>query len=537
MFELLGSQSVFPKPQRKQANDRLENLSPRDRELFFAYGWGARAVLPYDCVHHAFENQAQIRPEAKAATHEGKSMTYAELDHYSNRVAQKLKALGVRPGDHVGLFVQRSLPMLAGILGILKTGAAYVPQHIGVVTDEQLRHVVETAEIKVALTLEKFESLVPEIDGLAVQSIEPLFQPPFDKSTQTLKPENMYGQGQKEGTCFVLFTSGTTGMPNGVQVTHNNVCNIIHTHPGGLSIKPGQKVSQILSISFDMAAWEILGCLSHGGELIIRGKSLEEAAIKADVIIATPSILNTFDVSKFKNTKVVAVAGEPCPEPLAERWSKICTFYNNCGPTETTIVNTMHRYVQNSGNVSIGKPTPNNTVYVLDENLKPLPIGEIGEMWAGGDCVSAGYLNNEELNSDRYREDPFVGGGAKMFRTRDLGRWNDRGELEHFGRTDDQVKIRGFRVELDSITSVLESAPDVQQAVTLKLNSRDLVAFVSPLNVNVEKAKASIEASLPYYCVPREILAVDSLPRTDRGKIDKRYLTKMAVEVIEMKGE
>lgn len=179
--------------------------------------------------------------------------------------------------------------------------------------------------------------------------------------------------------------------------------------------------------------------------------------------------------------------------------------------------------------LSIGIPTANNTVYILNEELKACAIGEIGEMWAGGDCVSAGYIANDELNADRYRPDPFLV-GRKMFRTRDLGRWTIDGELEHFGRTDDQVKIRGFRVELDSVSNILESAPGCKQAVTLKLNDRNLVAFVSPKSVDIELAKKAVAEKLPYYCTPAMIIALDELPVTSRGKIDKRLLTAMAVE-------
>ena len=151
-------------------------------------------------------------------------------------------------------------------------------------------------------------------------------------------------------------------------------------------------------------------------------------------------------------------------------------------------------------------------------------------MWAGGDCVSAGYIGNEELTNERYRPDPFLGNGRMMFRTRDLGRWTPDGDLEHFGRTDDQVKVRGFRVELDSVSAALESAPNCVRAATLKLDSRHLVGFVSPQTVDTELASDAVAADLPYYCVPKFILALEALPLTSRGKIDKRKLLKMAQE-------
>ncbi|MEM7343906.1 MAG: AMP-binding protein, partial [Chloroflexota bacterium] len=197
-------------------------------------------------------------------------------------------------------------------------------------------------------------------------------------------------------------------------------------------------------------------------------------------------------------------------------------------PTETTIINTAQHYTPDLERLTIGKPTPNNTVYVLNEEMQPCAIGEVGEMWAGGDCVTAGYLDNPTLNQERYADDPFLGNGQKMFRTRDLGRWTSDGELEHFGRTDDQVKIRGFRVELDSVSAALESVPACNQAVTLKLDSRNLVAFVSPAIVDEADAKQAVADKLPYYCIPAFVMAMDELPRTSRGKIDKRLLLSMA---------
>ena len=262
---------------------------------------------------------------------------------------------------------------------------------------------------------------------------------------------------------------------------------------------------------------------------MIRGRDFMQVVSQVDVVIATPSILSSFDADRAHNMQVAAVAGEPCPVPLADKWSQFCTFYNSCGPTEETIINTMQNYPVAKHGLTIGAPTPNNTVYVLNENLEPCAIGEVGEMWAGGDCVSAGYLANDTLNGERYKDDPFLGNGRKMFRTRDLGRWNANGELEHYGRTDDQVKIRGFRVELDSISGALESVPTCEQAVTLKLDDRSLVAFVSPATVDPEEAKTAVANALPYYCVPKYILARDELPRTSRGKIDKRGLLKTAV--------
>jgi amino acid adenylation domain-containing protein len=529
------NEKVTPKPKRRRQNGRfvfdkttLSNLSLLDQVLFDRFGQGLLMPVPYATMHQAFEHFASIQPDAIAVQHLGQTITYGELDRQANRLATILAQHGVKTGDHVALFLQRSIPMIVGILATLKAGAAYVPQHVGVAPPAHLNYVLEVANIAVILTLSYLQDAVPMPDGRILLNIDDLMQEPFADETEfveTFVPETAVSP---QNSCFIIFTSGTTGQPNGVQVTHGNVGNILLTAPGNLGIQPGMKVAQILSIAFDMAAWEIWGCLGNGGTLLIRGKDFMEVLRQVDVVISTPSILATFEADQCHNVKAVAVAGEPCPRPLADKWGAFCAFYNSCGPTEVTIVNTAEQHFPWKEELTIGKPTPNNTVYILDENLRPLPIGEVGEMWAGGDCVSKGYIGNEELTSERYRPDPFLGGGRMMFRTRDLGKWTLQGELEHYGRTDDQVKIRGFRVELDSVSAALESTPNCKRAVALKLDSRDLVGFVSPRTVDVDVAREAVASQLPYYCTPKFIIDLAELPKTPRGKIDKRLLLEMA---------
>ncbi|MFF7163154.1 amino acid adenylation domain-containing protein [Streptomyces sp. NPDC008086] len=501
----------------------LSHLTPRDQHLFWHYGRGPTVPVPDPLLHRAVERRAAAAPYAVAAEHRGATIMYGELDRYADAVAARLAREGVRPGDHVGLFVRRSIPMLVGLLGILKAGAAYVPQDIGLAPPAQLAHVVRTARTRVVLTTAEHAHRVPLPalpDGHLVITLDAP-QPYAPAPRPPIRPDD---------GCYVLFTSGTTGRPNGVKVTHRNVANILLTEPGGLGIRPGDRVAQLLNVAFDMAAWEILGCLSHGGTLVIRGKDAAAAARTADVIIATPTVLSGLDPAACPRVHTVAVAGEPCPRPLADRWARHAAFHNCCGPTETTIVNTMHRHRPTDPLLTIGRPTPNNTVYVLDADRRPLPVGEVGEMWAGGDCVSAGYLGNDALNAERYAPDPFLGAGHRMFRTRDLGRWTPDGELEHLGRTDDQVKVRGFRVELDSVSSVLESVEGCVRAVTLKKDARTLVSFVCPADVDPGTARRAVADALPYYCVPEDVMPLPSLPETDRGKIDKQALLRMAEE-------
>ncbi|WP_051174059.1 amino acid adenylation domain-containing protein [Amycolatopsis orientalis] len=484
----------------------LQGLDTADQILFQRFGSGATVAPSFRRIHHAIEEQALRCPTAIAAEHLGGQLTYRELDERADRLAGLLIDLGVRPGDRVGLFLTRSLSMVVGILAVLKAGAAYVPQDVRITPPKVLRQIVGTAGIRVVLTTTAHE--LPGGLGTVV---------PLDSIPDSTAPRKARSCGE---TAMVIFTSGTTGQPNGVQVTHANLCNVLLTEPGSLGIRPGDRVGQLLNIAFDMAAWEILGTLSHGGTLVIRGEEITRTAATLNVVIATPSVLSTLTPSRCANVHTVAVAGERCPPSLAATWSRTAVFHNSCGPTEVTIVNTVQRY---SGTLTIGRPIPNTTVYILDDGLRPCPIGEIGEMWAGGACVTAGYLGNPTLTGERYRPDPFLGGANRMFRTRDLGRWTANGELEHHGRTDDQVKLRGFRVELDAITSAMEQTIGCARASTV-LHEDRLIGFVTPATVAPELVRRAIEERLPYYCLPTLIVPVDRLPMTDRGKVDRRAL-------------
>ncbi|MDD1780046.1 amino acid adenylation domain-containing protein [Enterovibrio sp. ZSDZ35] len=497
----------------------LSKLSPEDRRKFVKYGRGRLEKPAFSTLNQAFEYHAARSPHAIAAMHGSRAISYGELNQEAEKLATLLQKAGVKQGESVGLFITRSIPMLVGMLACLKIGANYVPQHANVAPAKQLEHIVDVARIRIILTLSTHRKQLPTFNNSIVLELDTLlksfeFRALDIAGKRPTKPSDV---------CFVLFTSGTTGKPNGVQVTHRNVCNVVLTSPGNLGVTPGMRVAQILSIAFDMSAWEIYVALCHGATLLIRDSVIEHTTSNANVIIATPSILGQINPDNCEDVKVVAVAGEPCPRPLAEKWAIQCRFYNGCGPTETTIINTA-KWFQTGGALTIGKPTPNNTIYILNDCYEPCDIGEIGEMWAGGAGVTKGYLANASLSQERYRPDPFLGDGHIMFRTRDLGRWTENGELEHFGRTDDQVKIRGYRVELDSVSAILETLDNCRLAITMKVDAEKLVSFVVPAVIDEATAIAHVAASLPYYSVPAKVIAFDQLPLTPRGKIDKRKL-------------
>ncbi|MGW3445588.1 AMP-binding protein [Streptomyces sp. NPDC001076] len=416
----------------------LRHLTPRDQHLFWQYGRGADVPVHEPLVHRAIERHAIAHPHAVAAEHHGATLTYGELDRYAGALAARLVREGVRPGDHVGLFARRSIPTLVGLLAVLKAGAAYVPQDIGRTPPDRLAHVIRTARTRVILTQKEHVPRVPLPAGHRLIALDD--PAPYDPGPVPLLPPH------PDGGCCVLFVPGTAGRhTHGVRLTHRNIANLLLTEPGGLGIRPGDRVAQLLGVASGPAAWEILGCLTHGATLAIRGKEAEPTARAATVLIATPAVLSGIDPADCPRVRTVAVAGEPCPRPLADRWSRRAALFHCRGPVEATLVTTMGRHTPVAGRPATGRPTPNNTVYVLGPDRRPLPIGEAGEVWAGGDSVSAGYLGDDALNAERYAPDPFLGAGRAMFRTRGLGRWTPDGDLEHLGRPAERVGPPGKR--------------------------------------------------------------------------------------------
>ncbi|KAK7056764.1 hypothetical protein VNI00_002481 [Paramarasmius palmivorus] len=508
--------------------EAVSGLSPTDQRAFFQLGLGEKIPAPFQCVHHAFESFVSSHPLNIAVEDFEEKITYADLDHQANALATRLRGMGIGRGSRVCLLVERCIRMVVGILAVLKAGAAYVPLDGNVASDKTIEHVLRDSQGAAVLVLSKFMDRV--ITNIPVICLEDALSGDNLRSEWT-KPED---HASADDSVYIIYTSGTTGIPKGVEVKHGNVTNLVCLAPGNLSLAPGRRVSQLMNIAFDMAAWEILGSLCNGATLCLRGKSSKQwkAVMKTvQIVVATPSMLLPHPPSDYPNIEVVAVAGEACPVSLADSWGKVARFYNCCGPTEITIVNTMQLHVPGSV-LSIGKPTPNNNVYVLDEDMKPLPIGEQGIMWAGGAGITRGYLNLPEKTSERYRKDPFVKDGSMMFNTGDLGRWLPAGGLEHLGRIDDQVKIKGFRVELDGVAAAMETCPGVKVAIALLIDD-NLWGFVTPSSVDQVAVTTAAAKIQPYYAVPTRVLTMDEFPKTSNGKNDKRALRQLALDQLE----
>ncbi|KAK7425592.1 hypothetical protein QQZ08_007915 [Neonectria magnoliae] len=507
----------------------LLSLSPSQRACSLSFSYGLVNTPQFSTVTKAFFHYASSQPEAVAArdlsVEPAVQITYGELARRSVKLARKLRSLGVVPGSRVSLVVKRGCDMLVGILSTLACGGQYVPLDGSVVPDETLQFVLNQTGGHTALALKSTRHRLSNTGVANVVIIDDL-----DDAEDMGDAEDAFMDlaGPDDG-CYVIYTSGTTGKPKGVSVTHRNVTNLICQAPGNLGISPGKCVGQVLNISFDMAAWETLGCLSNGGTLIIRGSDWKRTLKEIDVLICTPTILSLYDPQDFPRIKTVATAGEPSSQKLADTWAAHATYFNCCGPTETTIVNTMHRH-QAGLALSIGRPTPNNNVYILDQDLVPVEVGQSGVMWAGGSGVSAGYVGLPEITAERYVLDPFAQSSSKMYNTGDVCRLNPDGSIHILGRVDDQVKVKGFRVELDGIVASLASCRSVERAAALLIEG-EIHGFLTPHHCPLPVVKDHIKDCQPYYARPSHYHLLESLPMTENGKIDKRALRSLAASV------
>ncbi|KAH7304763.1 surfactin synthetase subunit 3 [Stachybotrys elegans] len=513
----------------------LEELPLADRILFNKFSRGKEVPIPYGVVHHAFEAIASANPSVTAVRHhDGTTITYRELNSRANMLANELRTShGFRKGDRAVLVYSRCIEMVVFIFAVLKAGGQYVPLDGGIIPEDTLRYDIIDSKARVVLCTPKFEAKVlgcmvdrmpSRVGVVALDKNSPLWA---QGNTSTPSVDVTPDDG-----AYVIYTSGTTGRPKGVDVRHRGVTNTLLAEPSKLGITVGSQVAQQLNVGFDMCAWEILGTMINGGTLHIRGSGNDlwrECLQRVDTVIATPSVVlkHMADRREFPNIRTIAVGGEPCPVALAETWAPYVRFWNVCGPTEISILNTAHRH-RPGAKLSIGKPNPNTNVYILDDDEKPVRIGEPGVMWAGGPGVSRGYLNLPSLTNERYKPDKFTRNGTLMFNTGDLARWLEDGSLEPLGRKDDQVKVSGFRVELDGVSRAIEKCPTVIKGCALKIDEKLWGFYSAPAPIQEEQLKAVVGQGMPFYAVPTVWKHCRTIALTPNGKVDKRALKAIA---------
>ncbi|MEV4396425.1 amino acid adenylation domain-containing protein [Nonomuraea sp. NPDC049607] len=482
-------------------------------------------------VTRLFAEQAAARPDAQAVVCGGRSLTYGELDERADRLARLLAARGAGPERYVAVALPRSIDMVVAVLAVLKAGAAYLPVDVGQPAGRIAAMVGDTRPVLAVATRESASALPAGLPFVGPHDPAPAGPP---GGSPAARPEN---------PAYVIYTSGSTGRPKAVVVTHEGVHDMVRVQRERMDAGPGARVLQFASLSFDGAFWELVLALLSGGTLVVAadderppGAPLAGLIARERVTHVTlpPTALATLPEDGVPRGAVVVVAGETCPPELVRAWSPGRRVFNGYGPTETMVGATLSEPLTPAdagpGPVPIGRPFPSIRAYVLDERLRPAPIGVPGELYLGGTRLARGYLNRPGLTGERFVADPYGPPGTRMYRTGDRARWLANGRLEHAGRTDDQVKLRGFRIEPGEVEAALSEQPCVVAAAAAVKEdangTRRLVGYVVPAEGGADPAelREALRRRLPEHMVPTAFVILDALPLTHSGKVDRRAL-------------
>ncbi|WP_203756463.1 non-ribosomal peptide synthetase, partial [Actinoplanes cyaneus] len=502
----------------------LEVLGDRERSRILGEWNDTARPVPVSSVAQLFAAQVAQSPAAVAVVDESGEVTYAELDAAAGAVAGALRAQGVGRGDLVGVLIPRSGQVPSVLLGVSRAGAGFVPVDPEYPPDQIEFMVSDAAPALVVCTAETVDLVPPGVPHLLLE--QALAGPVADPVPVSV-----------DDVAYVIYTSGSTGIPKGVAVTHRGLGNLVAAQTDRFAIGAGSRVLQLASWSFDASVSELCVALASGAALVtLSGEWLPPQRALADVcerfgvshVTVPPSVLASVGELP-ESVGTLVVAGEACPPSLVERWSGR-RLINAYGPTETTVCATMSHPL--SGVVSIGGPISNTRVLVLDEWLRPVPVGVVGELYVSGPGVARGYVRRPGLTASRFIADPH-GSGERVYRTGDRVRWNDDGDLVFEGRADDQVKVRGFRIEPGEVQAVLQAHPQVAQAAVIVREDRPgdkrLVAYVVPADGPEESSLARrlrehAADALPQYLVPAAVVIMSALPVTVNGKLDRAAL-------------
>ncbi|KAH9119619.1 hypothetical protein AeMF1_007789, partial [Aphanomyces euteiches] len=415
---------------------------------------------PYELLHHAFEERAAKKPQLLAVEYEGKSITYGELNDQATTLAHELVSLGVGVGSRVAVVMERCLEFPIGLLAVLKAGGSMMPLD-ATFPANRLTFMLGDVNASVVVTTEQYraqvEALNLEIPVVYISSTDLAASP---KTMPLPSPATRYDEA------YVVYTSGSTGRPKGVPVLHRGVVNSILAS-SKVMFAEEFRVAQLLSISFDGCQLDTWSALSNGAALVLRGDDITEVIASVDSVLITPTALSLLGhPAKFPNLKFVAVGGEKMTVQLRDLWAPHVTLMNKYGPSECAIVSHENHLQVNSA-ITVGRTLANIHCYILDNDMRPVPVGVVGEIYLGGICVSPGYINLPEQTAERFLDDPFVSGGGRMFRTGDYGRLLRNGNFEVLGRKDSQVKLKGYRIELEEISEAMMRHPQVTAAAAI----------------------------------------------------------------------
>ncbi len=491
-------------------------------------------------------------PEGEGIT----SLTYSQLNEKSNTLAQHLISKGVKPGSLVGLCIERSCNLIVCVMGILKAGAGYVPLDPEY-PQERLKYMIETVQMPVLVTNSSLSNKLPanSTEKILIEEISSSkAQESRQKNIDVGSPRPLsFGEGWGEAA-YVLFTSGSTGLPKGVAMPHRPLVNLITWQLKNTTVLEGGKTLQFAPVSFDVSFQEIFSTLSCGGTLVMIEDDLRLNAVNLLNFVAKEKINRLFlpfialqhlcEVAEnfngdLSSLKEVITAGEQLQSTVFIKnffkKNKQCVLWNHYGPTEGHVV-TAYKLPANPDEwaalPSIGKPIDNAEIYILDEKGNPLGANEEGELFIGGVSVAKGYLNRDDLTKEKFLENPFEKSQGKYFyKTGDLAKYLPDGNIEYLGRMDGQVKVRGYRIELGEIELTLDKHTSVKQAVVTaredEPGDKRLVAYCLPheaKNINAGELRKFLSDKLPEYMMPSAFVQMENFPRTPSGKIDRRNL-------------
>ena len=540
----------------EQVLSQLPLLSESEHHQLLVTWNNTQINYPLDrCLHQLIEAQVERTPEAVAVAFEDQQLSYRELNQKANQLARYLQTLGVKPEVLVGICIERSIEMVIGLLGILKAGGAYVPLDPDY-PEARLAFMLEDAGVPILLTqsqlIEKLPSTTAQLVCLDEETFFSSIQNLEENPNTGVKPSNL---------AYMIYTSGSTGKPKGAMNSHLGICNRLLWMQDAYSLTETDRVLQKTPFSFDVSVWEFFWPLLVGARLVVaQPGGHQDSAYLVQTIgehqITTlhfvPSMLQVFvqeqGLSNCSSLKRVICSGEALPFELQQRFFARLTgveLHNLYGPTEAAVDVTYWACQPQTSlmnKVPIGRPIANIQIYLLDDSLNPTPIGVPGELHIGGLGLARGYFNRPELTADKFIPNPFSHDQtARLYKTGDLARYLPDGQIEYLNRLDNQVKIRGFRIELGEIEAVLAQYPTVQENTVIVheelSHHQRLVAYLVPeteQQIDQVALRAFLKERLPEYMVPSALVVIEAMPLTPNGKIDRRALTQLSVNSVQL---
>ncbi|MBG1266526.1 non-ribosomal peptide synthetase [Nostoc sp. WHI] len=499
----------------------------------------------FECIHNMFATQVELTPDAVAVVYEQQQLTYRQLNERANQLAHYLQKMGVGADVLVGICMERSLEMAVGVLGVLKAGGAYVPIDPQL-PQERLAWMLEDTCTGVLLTQNRLLLSLPVNQGRLV-----CLDADWEVISQESK-ENPVSAVNLDNLVYVIYTSGSTGKPKGIALPHRALSNLCQWHLANL--KTGVGVLQFASLSFDASIHEMFAAWCSGGTLFMIPENLRldvkeliyflahkpiQKVILPVVVLQQLAEMYGQEKHLFQNIKEAIATGEQLQInlPIINLFKQLedCSLHNHYGPSETHVVTalTLSKLPDEWRTYPpVGKPIANTQIYILDNHLKPVPIGVIGELYIGGVNLARGYFNRPELTSQKFIPNPFGNEpGSRLYKTGDLARYLSDGNIEFLGRIDHQAKIRGFRVELGEIESVLNKHPQVNQAiVTIKVETtgeKRLISYIvlqQDQTITTLELRQFLQQKLPDYMIPAAFVRLAALPLTHNGKVDRTAL-------------